>query len=82
MADSTSTIYKRILWSWRNWHNPTIKRKYGRKCKRKFSRVSREEIEAGLDDGAVDGYGKYDEGDLGGDYMFFDERVDFYGNYY
>lgn len=80
MADSASTIHNKIFHGdWKEWYgNRDFLKLQRRRVKRRFDRVSREEVEAGLDDGAVDGYGKYDDIDMERD-MFFDQR-DYYGN--
>lgn len=79
MADSANTIYKRILWSWRNWQNSTIRRKYGRKCKRKFNKVSREEIGVGVED-YIDECMDFDQGVDEKQPMFFDESNTYTGD--
>lgn len=84
MADSTNTVHSKIFHgNWKEWYgNREFLKLQRRRVKRRFAKVSREEVEAGLDDGAVDGFGKYDEGDLCERDMFFDELVDYYGNPY
>lgn len=73
MADSTNSIYQKIMkGNWEEWVGNGYCKLKRRKVKRKFNRVSREEIGAGIDDGEADGYGKYDESDLCERNMFFD----------
>ncbi len=71
-----NTIHHKILHcDWKEWYgNREFRDRQRRKVKRKFSRVSREEIGAGVDDGEWDWYGRYDQGPIEGrGEMFFDE---------
>jgi hypothetical protein len=76
MADPASAIHNKLFHcDWKEWDsytNKDFRKLQRRKVKRKFDRVSREEIEAGIDEGEMDGYGKYDESDLMERDMFFD----------
>lgn len=82
MADSASAVYQKIMnGNWEEWVGNSYCKLKRRKVKRKFARVSREEITEGIDEGEETGYGKYDEGDLCERDMFFDDRFDFYENY-
>lgn len=80
MADSTNTIYQKIMYgNWEEWTGNVYCKVKRRHVKRKFNRVSREEVEEGLDDCVEGPYGSMDEGD--GREMFFADRFDFYEDY-
>lgn len=81
MADSTSAVHNKIFHGdWKEWYgNRDFLKLQRRRVKRRFGRVSREEITEGIDEGELTGYGKYDESDLLGRDMFFGQR-DYYGN--
>lgn len=77
MGDSASAVHNKIMKNgWMEWgggRHVDFRKLYRRRVKRKFERVSREEIIEGVDEGEQNGYGKYDEGDLCERDMFFDD---------
>lgn len=81
MADSASAVHNKIFHgNWKEWYgNRDFLKLQRRRVKRRFERVSRVEVEAGLDDCVEGPYGSMDEGDERE--MFFDDRFDFYENY-
>lgn len=78
MGGAANTIHHKIFhggWKeWGGWENKDFRNIQRRRVKRKFAQVSREEIEAGVDEGEWDWYGRYDQGPIEGrGEMFFDE---------